>query len=88
MDNTTDEKFQVNLESLNTWVNTLEMSFNAKMCKLIAFQLEGTAPTCTMGDVVPEHRVFCKYLSIILQSDLKFSNSIANKIAVIESKLA
>ena len=39
VDNTADEeRFQANLESLNTWAKTCEMSFNAKKRKIIAFQ--------------------------------------------------
>ena len=81
VDNTNDEeRFQANLESLNTWSKTWGMSFNAKKCKIIAFHPQRTVPEYTMDNIVLEHTDHCKYLGVILQSDLKFTDHIADKI--------
>ena len=33
-----EERFQVNLEFLHTWTKMWDVGFNAKKCKIIAFQ--------------------------------------------------
>ena len=73
-------RFQANLDSLNTWAEMWGMCFNAKKCIIIAFQSQGTVPQYTMNNTVLEHTDHCKYLGVILQSDMKFTYHIANKI--------
>ena len=81
VDNTKDEeRFQANLESLNIWSKTWGMSFNAKKCKIIAFHPQRTVPEYTMDSIMLEHTDHCKYLGVILQSDLEFTDHIADKI--------
>ena len=56
------------------------MSFNAKKWKVIAFHPQRTVPEYTMDNAVLEYTDRCKYSGVILQSDPKFTDHIADKI--------
>ena len=75
-----ERRFQANLDSLTTWATKWGMSFNANKCKIIAFHPRRQVPAYTMNNEVLKHTDKCKYLGVILQTDLKFNTHIADKV--------
>ena len=63
-----EERFQVNLESLHTWTKMWKMGFNAKKCKITAFQPQEGFSAYILGNVLLKHTHHCKYFRVILQS--------------------
>ena len=77
------ERFQRNIDHLYNWSQQWKMPFNADKCQVITFNAPagsttahyniGRSPLCCVTDAV--------YLGVTLQSDLKFTAHINNKIS-------
>ena len=72
-ENSTDERFQAHL------CQNMGDERQYQKGKIIAFQPQGAVPEYTIDNVELEHMDHCEYLGVMLQSDLKFSNHIADK---------
>ena len=72
--------FQKNIDALHAWADTWGMSFNVSKCSVMLFnQTLNKFPSSDyrLGNVPLAIVQQTKYLWVLLQSDLKFSNHIA-----------
>jgi hypothetical protein len=75
------ENFQANIDSLYQWSLTWKMPFNASKCEVITFNNKSSSmPQYHLGDDYLNCVNETTYLGVVLQSNLKFTNHIANKI--------
>lgn len=59
------------------------MPFNTAECEVVAFNdRESLSPSYKIGDQFSSHMNEIKYLSVIMQSNIKFNNQVASKNAL------
>ena len=81
--------FQPNITSLSTWADKWYMSVNVTKCSIMCFNQKPSAPVAdyTLGDAKLETTHENKYLGVIIQSDLKFTTHIKQKVAQAKQQL-
>ena len=74
--------FQKNIDALHAWADTWGMSFNVSKCSVMLFNqtLKSPSSDYRLGNVPLDIVQQTKYLGVLLQSDLKFSNHICDKV--------
>ena len=84
VDNVTDKQnFQTNIASLHAWADTWGMSFNTNKCSVMVFNQSQASPDpkYLLGNTPLEVVQQSKYLGVLLQSDLRFTNHISEKVS-------
>jgi len=81
------KRFQRNLDSLSTWAQKLEMSFNISKSKIISFNPKTETPQYKLIGSVLDHVDSTKYLGVTLQSHCKFDQHILKKVLVAKRQL-
>ena len=71
--------FQKNIDALHAWADTWGMSFIVSKCSVMLFN-QTPSSDYRLGNVLLEIVQQTKYLGVLLQSDLKFSNHICDKV--------
>ena len=83
--NSTQKKdsFQLDIKALETWTRKWCMKFNADKCSVLVFNPSQTSPQAryTLNGNPLQITQKNKYLGVIIQSDLKFTNHIYAKIS-------
>ena len=80
--------FQKNIDALHAWADTLGMSFNVSKCSVMIFnQTLKSSSDYRLGNVLLDIVQQTKYLGVLLQSDLKFSNYICNEVNKVNQQL-
>lgn len=75
------QRFQVNINALESWANKWKMLFNVSKCSVMVFNDKNNSPSAEYFldteqlEIVEE----TKYLGVILQSNLKFDKHIDSK---------
>ena len=72
------EEFQKDLNRLGEWAAENEMKINPSKCKVVRFTRAPVKDPLnyTLGDQVIPEASSCKYLGIILHSDLNWSDHV------------
>ena len=75
------QRFQNNIDALEKWSNTWKIAFIVSKCSGMVFNHKKGAPVAdyTLANVQLEIVDETKYLSVILQSNLKFDKHIQSK---------
>lgn len=75
-----ENRMQNNINKVRAWADHWKMDFNVAKCSIMVFNGKGTTPKYKLGSEILEHVEQTKYLGVTIESNLKFSSHIANKI--------
>ena len=87
--NSTQQKdsFQSDIKGLETWTRKWCMKFNVDKCSVLVFNPSQSSPFASLDGNPLQITQETKYLGVIVQSDLKFTNHIYVKISKAKRQL-